>query len=218
MTNPPYTILLALSQKGLHIPSSPSRMTDSQQIKGCQGGDGASFFCYSWCFLTLPLLQKRAPPSPHPASISMLILGLPASEVFSLKRPSPPAITASHLLEQQLSLPSHLSPMVRCFCSGLPKWPAASGTAPCWKLSIFLRAPPRHPPSSAVSCGARLRPGSAAPPCTVCGVCVCVCVCVGRGAVFSLYSCCGGHGQAATWHRSGGLHWPPCCVIRHSLA
>lgn len=146
MTIPPYRILLALSQKGLHIPSSPSRVTDSKQIKGCQGENGASFLCSSCCFLTLPLLQKRAPTSPHPASISMLIWALPISEVFLLKRPSPPpAITASHFLQQQLSLFSHLSPMVRCFCSGLPKWPAVSGTALCQKLSIFLRASPRHP-------------------------------------------------------------------------
>lgn len=179
MTIPPYRILLALSQKGLYIPS-PSKMTDSKQIKGCQGGDGASFFCYSWCFLTLPLLQKRAPTSPHPASISMLIWGLPSSEVFLLKRSSPPAITASHLLQQQLSLFSHLSPMVRCFCSGLPKWPAASGTAPCWKPSIFLRASPRHPPPALLSlvqhgCALAL-PHLPALSVRCVGVGVCVCV------------------------------------------
>lgn len=153
-------------------------MMNSKQIKGCQGGDGSSFFCYSWCFLTLALLQKQAPTSPHPASISMLIWGLPASEEFLLKRPSPLAITASHLLQQH-SLFSHLSPMVRCFCSGLPKWSAASGTTPCWKLSIFLCTSPRHPPAllSLVqhSCALAL---PHLPAQSVGCVCVGVCVCV----------------------------------------
>lgn len=65
----------------------------------------------------------------------------------SPKRPSPPAITASHLPQQQLSLSfSRLSPMGGCFRSGLPERPAASGTAPGGKASIFLCASPGQPP------------------------------------------------------------------------
>lgn len=105
----------------------------------------------------------------------------------SPKRPSPPAITASHLPQQQLSLSfSRLSPMGGCFRSGLPERPAASGTAPGGKASIFLCASPGQPPSFAITpswltfpCTARLRLGSAAPPRAVCGVCVWMCACGG---------------------------------------
>lgn len=72
-------------------------------------------------------------------------------EVALPKKPSPPAITASHLPQQQLSLSSfsHLSPMGGCFHSGLPEWPAASGTALSRKVSIFLHASPGQPPPPA---------------------------------------------------------------------
>lgn len=105
-------------------------------------------------------------------------------EVALPKRPFPPAITASHLPQQQLSLSSfsRLSPMGGCFRLGLPEQLVASGTAPGGKASIFLCASPGHPPSFAVTPSrltfprtARLRLGSAAPPCAVCGGCACVC-------------------------------------------
>lgn len=59
-----HRILVALSKKGCHILSPPSTTTDLKHVegaweslvRGCQGGDGAYFYC---CFLTpLPLLQK----------------------------------------------------------------------------------------------------------------------------------------------------------------
>ena len=113
-------------------------------------------------------------------------------EVASLKRPSPPATTTSHLPQQQqqqsLSSFSCLSPVRGCFGLGLAGWPVASGTAPGRKASIFLCASPGHPQLCCHTFTADFPLHSTAAPWLCCTplrsllggvrVCVCVCACV----------------------------------------
>lgn len=136
----------------------------------------------------------------------------------SPRRPSSPTITASILLQQQLSL-SFSHPWVGCFGSGLPERPAASGTALGEQASILLRIS-QAPPASLSHLHACLPSHSTAAPwlCRTsprCLWCVCVSVCAHVCRTW----CCllvtpvlRGHGWVGMWPVGRGLQGRPRCM------
>lgn len=141
----------------------------------------------------------------------------------SPRRPSSPTITASILLQQQLSL-SFPHPCGGCFGSGLPECPAASGTALGEQASILLRIS-RAPPASLSHL--RACPSLAQHGCTLalphsprCLWCVCVCVCarVSDVVLSSCYTHVAGAWMGWDVACGQGLAGTPSLHVRHRSA